>query len=519
MKATGTIIKDIHLSIFPDNQGEIHVGMPLWMNRQWAIGEITWFDCAKAVRQAFQKQIEGKEVDTSDLLDVTFAPTRAVDSCLVDVTLPNRHTMYGFVLRQIDGGKPLISTPKTIGYWKDSAYPWPVLCESIVQAYRQMRQDRQNEPVAQVQEEAAPPKPQQAPTVETQKEKEVKEKNELGRIINAENSSLRFYPRTVLRLAEGNRSSAPQKSTFELVASISKGAAGGLGPFEINILIWIAQLRYVTTTMLLDLIEHGYVSSGWRMGINSSKLNRSLNRMEQYNLIERTRFVTVDDDGNPSADSYSIMLISTLGKTGDMLLRELGKKVGHYNPFDLMQDGNTVKKILAANQWLIFWLTKFEDQIGDGYESSFTLYEKGVEFSGAKIYASVTVGDYPIMVEPIRRVEDFEVASARADLREKIQRLIQIFGDLDHLYIGQEAVSFPRRPIISLMCEDDAHILEIGDAIADIAHAHPEQAIWFTSDLRIYNHNMEGQRFGRIAEGRFVSIDLHDALRLPPIQD
>ena len=76
-----------------------------------------------------------------------------------------------------------------------------------------------------------------------------------------------------------------KNNLFTLVSALNKGSLGGIGPFEINILEWIAKLRYVTSTMLIDLIKAGYVSFGWRSEVTQAKLSKIINRMSNYGLI------------------------------------------------------------------------------------------------------------------------------------------------------------------------------------------------------------------------------------------
>ena len=48
-----------------------------------------------------------------------------------------------------------------------------------------------------------------------------------------------------------------------------------------------------------------------------------------------------------------------------MLLRELGRRAGRYNAFDLFRDGNAIKRYLSANGWLVYWLTSFGKRVED----------------------------------------------------------------------------------------------------------------------------------------------------------
>ena len=230
--------------------------------------------------------------------------------------------------------------------------------------------------------------------------------------------------------------------------------------------------------------------------------------MSNYGLIVLTRFVTVNDDGSVDGSNRSAMRILTLGKNGSVLLHELGKSAKKYNAFDIFQDGNTVKRYLTANQWLIYWLKTHKEEIGEDYETSFRINRKGEEYISARIYATVTVNNCTMAAEPIRRVEDFEVESSKQQLCEKVQRLSSLFDNLDQLYHGKDEISFPQRPILVLLCEDDDHIREVEKTINPILPEIGGQEIWFSNDLRIFNYNKRGERFLHIIDNSMQPVDL-----------
>ncbi len=234
--------------------------------------------------------------------------------------------------------------------------------------------------------------------------------------------------------------------------------------------------------------------------------------MAEYGLISLTRFVTLNEDGSTDGSSCSVMRIITLGKNGSTLLRELGKKGGRYNAFDIFQDGNTVKRILATNQWLIYWLRTYKDEVGENFETSCVIQLKGTEYTGARFYATVTINDCPMVAEPVRRTEDFEAESIKQWLREKIERFALMFDNLDQLYHEKDEISFPQRPIIVLICEDDDHIREIWESIQPVLPKINGQEIWFSSDLRIFNYNKRGERFLYFVDGVPQLVNLKQVL-------
>jgi len=297
---------------------------------------------------------------------------------------------------------------------------------------------------------------------------------------------------------------------IELDTAIRKGI---VGPFEFSIIEWIAKLRYVTNTMLLDLIQSGYVSFS-RYNITRDKLNDILNRMRKYRLITSTRFIMLNDDGiSINEDAKSILKINTLGQFGDTLLHELGKKSNRHSIFDIYMDGNTVKGYLTSNQWLIYWLKTYNREIGEKYETNCTVYLKGAEFTGARLYATITVNNHPIVAEPVRRVADFEAENSHRFIAEKLSRMSLMFDYPDQLYLGRDKFILSQRPVITLLCEDDEHMTEIWEAIKPVLpEISKDQEIWFTTDLRIYNYDMRGQRFWRFEDDKPVKVDLTEAI-------
>lgn len=519
--STNEQIDGIHL-VHTKEKDIIQVFMPREMNYYWNKTCIEWDQLVEIVTNEYRRQVLGEDYEyISDSATIEFRRVQEVTSCMADVNLPHKKsTIKGFRIKKTKGEeRVVISTPKWMGRWNDSRLTWYDLCSLITSEYNKSFKvegkvpESHQKPIDKtVLSEDDEPSTKSDLVIHGPKQ-QAKEKNELGRIKNAENSSFIFYPRTVLRAVDSSDSSGSdsKKKLFDLVSALNKGSLGGIGPFEINILEWIAKLRYVSSTMLVDLIKAGYVSFGWRNEVTQAKLSKIINRMANYQMITLTRFVTVNDDGSLDSSNYSTMRIITLGRNGSILLHELGKNATQYNAFDIFQDGNTVKRFLTANQWLVYWLKTYKDEIGEDYETSCIIHLKGVEYVGARIYATVTINDCPMIAEPVRRVEEFEIESNKQWLREKIERLSLLFANLDQLYHGKAEISFPQRPIIVLVCEDDDHMLEVWESIKSLPEIS-NQEIWFSSDLRIFNYNKRGKRFLRFIEGSLQPIDLKGVL-------
>ena len=523
--ATKERIEGIHLVCTKD-KGIIQVFMPRQMNHCWNIIDITWDQVVEKIKDEYRRTIlgESREFD-ADTVKIEFENFQESTTCMLDVKLPHKkNAIKGFRIKKIqENEKVIISMPKWMKYWHDNRVTWRELCDLIIREYNKYigvknpsadGQQLSNDTLTLLNDDVT--KKEVDPIHSSMQP--IKEKDEFGRIKNAEKSSFIFYPRTVLRAVGFSNSNGSEhsKNLYDLVVALNKGSMGGIGLFEISILEWIAKLRYITSTMLLDLIKAGYVSFGWRSDVTQAKLGKIINRMADYGLVTTTRFVMVNDDGsldgNLDGNSCSGMRIMTLGQNGSIFLHELGKSTTKYNAFDIFQDGNTVKRFLAANQWLIYWLKTYKDEIGEGYEINCVIRLKGADYLAARVYASVTVNDLTMIAEPVRRVEKFEVDSNKQWLCEKIERLSLLFDNLDQLYHDKDEISFSQRPIIVIVCEDDEHIFEVWEFVKMLMTENNNQEIWFSCDLRIFNYNKRGKRFLRFDGEALQPVDLKRVL-------
>lgn len=517
--ATGTKVSGINLSHKKNDVKSLRMFMPLKMQNQWNVNDMEWEQLVEIMIAEYHRQVlyeSGYKVP--DKLNVRFYNRREESTCMVDLKLPHKMSILkGFRIKRINGNcKLIISTPNWMNRWNDKKISWYDLCSIISNEYSKYTASKEQSDLSDLSLQNAislsadgEMKSNNGST-EGKVSLKIKEKNELGRIKNADNSPFVFYPRTVLRVEETSVGIGldSKKRLFDLVAALNRGSLGGIGPFEINILEWINKLRYVTSPMVLDLIEAGYVSFGWRNDVTVAKLRKIINRMSDYNLINLTRFMTVNDEGELINQKHSNMRIITMGRNGSILLHELGKSTSHFNAFDIFQDGNTVRRYLAVNQWLIYWLKTYKEEIGENYETNCVVCQKGIEFLGARMYAMVTLNDYTMIAEPVRRAEQFEIEGNKQRLREKIERIMVMFNNVDQLYQRKDEINFPQRPIIVFVCEDDDHIAEVLEEIKSVLPNDNAQNVWFTSDLRIFNYDERGKRFFSLNDGELQIVNM-----------
>lgn len=336
-------------------------------------------------------------------------------------------------------------------------------------------------------------------------------RNKYGRIMNAEGAPFAFIPHTELRPIGAMTDN--KKTLRPLLEALRNN---NIGAFEIDTLSLIEKFRYLTKSMIIDLFAGGYISHGWRNNITLNKLSLIFNRLAKYKLVNVSKFMCVDDSDKNNITSEAMYQIYTLGENGNKLLDELSR-AHHYNPFDVYQNGNFVKSILASNQLLTYWLSAYPNEINNNYETARKVNVLGAEKNGARIYSLVTIGNKSMIGEPVRRTYDFEVSVHRAEIQDKLLRLINIANFEGDLYavVGfkLEEFKFPYKPIICYICEDDEHMQEVWNTVKSISMQHPYQELWFTTDSRLFNYSNENNRFIKFSsDDTFEIINLHEQL-------
>ena len=487
-------LKDVFVQINLEDES-MYVAPPIVFENAKDFDNDKWEKVADKIKSEFRKQVLGSpEEDDEEAFDgeITFEKIEEFIVCTGDVLLyENGRPFKGFKLKLFGNGRVEVVPPVSIGRWEHPRFSWGALRAGFERALKKELNIEVNENAG-----------------STSEQKKKNERTYYGRIKNAEHSDFVYYPHTMLRPDTNVEETNERKTLGLLATALSKGTRSGIGPFEINALWWVSKLRYVTSTMLLDLAAHGYISLGWRDSISSSKLADITRRMCTYNMIIRSRFCCLDENGDETDSSKSVSRIMTLAPNGSILLKELGKDVNKYNPFTVLQDGNTVKRYLAANQWLIYWLKAYKERVGENYESAVLLQRKGEEFSMARIYAYVTVDDVTMVAEPVRRVDEFEAKENERWLLDKLDRMMKVFNNIDQIYSFNIKMNFPSRPIIVLLCEDDEHIKLTIETLSGLMEENPEQKFWFSTDLRVFNMDYIGNRFLELKNGKLEVVDM-----------
>ena len=194
-------------------------------------------------------------------------------------------------------------------------------------------------------------------------------------------------------------------------------------------------------------------------------------------------------------------------------------RVHHYNPFDVYQNGNFVKSILAANQWLVYWLSSYPNEIKDNYETSKVIHALGAEKSGARIYSMIRCNDITVIGEPVRRTYEFDKEQDSLDIQEKLQRLFYLIDFKGDLYTnsGYKPIEFNIgiEPVICYICEDDLHIKDMWNIIKPVSLEDTSKKIWFTTDARLFNYSHENERFFSFNQNdEMITINLFEEMKL-----
>ena len=479
-----------------------------------------------------EKLCEKAFFDNTVLVDEKYDLTIDLGECIgqitsakVDFFLPNSsHYWKNFYLRELADGSIQFRTPMSLkDRWHNDDYPWNVLSEMVRKAYFHYKDEINGNLIQKNKGTANNTKDNIEGIIKPNNEivdkpeekeksadgKQIKKLNKMGRVKNADSAPFVFRPHSILKIVP-NKTANNNKNRVGQLSYAINNPNGGIGPFEIEILVWISRFKYAVKSMILDLALSGCIVTGANRKINADKMTDIMDRLYKYDLIETSRFISVDDNGDPLEEGKQAKYrVHTLGATGYNLLKEIGRQPERRSPFSILADGNTVKKQLAANQWLVYWLTHYSSNDILDYSINQKIDMIGPEWNGAKIYAIIYLETCTIIAEPIRRCEDFELSRHTEEINEKLLRLTELLDNIDKLYNSyRQQIVFPSRPIICLICEDDEHMNEIARNTEDLVKNNKQQDFWFTTDSRMYNYDYCGNRMNRLNNSKIESIDL-----------
>lgn len=483
-------------------------------------------ELAQMCKDAFDSDLPVS--DQKDIIAITVGDCIGQTvSAMVDFSLPNSSYVWNdFFIKQMEDGTIIVGTPASLKKkWVNPKYSWNVLCNMLKGKFLtyittlEMRDDEKEDGhVLDEREDAleAVADEMDADTFIVEKAEPSEKKkqfmalrNQMQRVRNAENTAFAFMPHSILKLVDV---SVERKNLTRQIVYAINSPQGGIGLFEIEILDWVSRFKYVAKTMILDLVLSGCISLGGRERITAAKMTDVMNRLYKYDLIESSTFVSVDDFGNSLTEGGGAKYrVHTLGATGYNLLREMGRHPERRNPFGVLADGNTVKKQLSANQWLVYWLTHYKKSDVLDFSINTFVFLNGLKWNGARIYASVNLETETFIAEPVRKCEDFEKESYIIGIQEKLMRLIDMLNNKNQLYTSlREQIIYPTRPIISFICEDDEHMREVAEYVSDIITEYGQQGVWFTTDIRMFNYDCKGQRFFELIDGNLEVINLKE---------
>lgn len=447
---------------------------------------VDYNDIVHNIKRLYKKEIDKCNLEGIEVLKITLCKRQLIADVSIKF-LKTDKVLKGFYIEKNTDSKNiesfLVKLPiwmKKIG-WRNKKYTWQNIQEYMSYEYKKFIHTMQT----------------------VNKNLSCDNQNDLGRILNAEKSPLVFYPRTILKEVE----MVDDKITIDLVDAISQGEQGGLGPFEISILSCINKFQFLLTSEILDLARGGYIDFGWRKNFSPKLLRKSLHRMLQYGLITIYNFAAVNQNydsdftifenyNESQFDAISTTRVYSMSSKGYTLLKELELARGGYNRFEKYLDGNTIKKRLICNQWIIYWLINAKEQIRQRYFRNSKFFATDLNaVVGVKLAGVIIFGQQPMICEPVRRVEKFEQDTMWLELAEKFKRICAVFKNINNVRYGYDKFIMKNRPIIVFLCEDEEHIKEVKNNLCDLFTEEKDQKIWFTTDLKIFNYGEKGKRF------------------------
>lgn len=344
--------------------------------------------------------------------------------------------------------------------------------------------------------------------------KEKKDTNRYGRVKNSQdNILLKYTPGSVLRPSEmiekivhQCRYTPKNANPEPCIKAISSGYIDAL---DIEILEHISQFRFITSLMLIDLYSCGFITNVQNAeSFTQDRLNNRLIKLTQYGLITPCRYIKVNSNGEYDTKRISNVQIHVISKLGATLLTELGRKATA-RPFDVYQDGMTVRERVCVNQWIVYWLACYPEATSLNFGFDHVLYDLDTEMIGARMPGWVSIVDQLLIGQHVRRCDEQKRNEQDQELVNKAKRLRKLFLNLQDVYSfdGDEYqhVELKKRPITQYICEDETHMYEIAKLLQP--DLEEDEELWLTYDQRLFNYEYEGSRFWRIVnqdDGKWI---------------
>lgn len=251
-----------------------------------------------------------------------------------------------------------------------------------------------------------------------------------------------------------------------------------LGDLEFDILEIVNKYEFVTSRQINQLLSIKSYDLK-----NTKKLSRKLDQMLKGKLLSRCFFSTFEEK--------SAYKVYSLEKNGKYLL-EARNKESDWKPTDNLKTVDSIKRRLAANQFIISHILKNGSYVSD--ESKYEivskqynrkLYTKGlIKFENKSLKEKMAV-----FVEAVRRDKDEE------DLATRLKIYSEFFS------AGTKLASID----LVIVCEDKKHMAEVYKEVLLNKVEIPN--LYFTYDLALLEDDIKKTLFKFVIKNKELEIE------------
>lgn len=325
------------------------------------------------------------------------------------------------------------------------------------------------------------------------------------------NNPFKFVPNTKLMLEQDLPGTVIPKITVNAAMKKLQTMAN-LGQFDsmdLEILYWVSNLQYSKATFLYDLIISGFIALPIGKKISRDKLNTRLMRLYKVGFIQFYKLCSLDENGNICGKtSHRLQMITPHGRTQ---LRTIGRQ-SHFEPFMTLENAEKINKKLSINQWFTKFIVIFKDAF---YHFDSIVVAKIAEANAAKIPLVIRKEGIPVFVSAFKRGKLHMQEILSGEFAYWVKRVSNLLNNYSELYIEGHQITFMRKPLIIIICEDVEHCSEVHNEIVNAVLEFSDKSIldnlWLAADLDVYNDFLHAH-FSIDSEGERIPMSLSEFL-------